>query len=103
MGLDQVALRGQASETRREGSEERRRSGATPSIRATEQRSIATQIGPVRQWPEQTSGYTRASPTAVRSGHASLNSAATIFSTRIVWLANAHAVVCAIVVAVGSQ
>src|SRR5882724_485643 len=37
-----------ASETRREGSEQRRRSCATPSSGAPEQRSIATQIGPVR-------------------------------------------------------
>src|SRR6266404_284548 len=36
-----------ASETRREGSEQRRRSGATPSSAATEQRSIATQIAPL--------------------------------------------------------
>src|SRR5882724_6465105 len=35
-----------ASQTRREGSEQRRRSGATPSSGATEQRSMATQIGP---------------------------------------------------------
>src|SRR5437879_10405001 len=47
-----------ASETRREGSEQRRRSGATPSSGAPEQRSIATQIDPVpgyddalRRWP----------------------------------------------------
>src|SRR5690348_8646639 len=36
-----------ASETRRERSEQRRRSSATPSSGATEQRSIAKQIAPV--------------------------------------------------------
>src|SRR6266481_1682323 len=40
-----------ASETRREGSEQRRRSSATPSSGATEQRSIATQIDPLPRFP----------------------------------------------------
>src|SRR5206468_6561360 len=42
-----LVMGGVASETRREGSEQRRRSSAMPSSGTTEQRSIATQIAPL--------------------------------------------------------
>src|SRR5437773_11118763 len=48
MDLSAAGISGRvASETRREGSEQRTRSSATPSSGTTEQRSIATQIAPL--------------------------------------------------------